>query len=575
MRCLLAALLITTTAPAGDSVWQSPFGVGGSHVNGRTVKDSRRWLPAMAAIGLREVRSPALNWGALEREPGVWDWSRLDEQVAYFESLGLRGNGTLIGNPAWNGWDAPGTLPVNNLVGWSEYVGRTVGHLRGRVRAYEVWNEPPNFTGKDQTPADYAAVVRAAHDAAKEADPDCLIGMAAKSAHVTYLQQAIRGGAKGRYDYVTLHPYECLSNVARGAGTEPVFLNVVPALRAMLAESDPEKRDVPVVFTELGVKASKGLGVQSAGLVKAYAMSLAQGVSCVHWFEGRDGDSGPMGLLDREGKPRPAYRAMASLIEYLGQSPAYVGWVALGGSGGHYAFVFEGAEGPVAAAWTPLPGGDAVRLPAAVRVIDPAGDRDERAAAFTLSDRPLLLIGLPESVVAAAKSNRGRRTPWVGDDGPDDYSEAEAVSIEFGETTTERGLHSLAGDAVAEAVLAYGGSARSGGVPGGTAFAVDPAFLTFGGGPVEITVEVRRNEANDNAGFKLVYESPKGFSTAGGWYTVPDNTQWHTKTFRIEDPQFVGYWGYHFNLVSDGDVYNRYLIRRVEVRKVGGTKAQN
>ena len=30
----------------------------------------------------------------------------------------------------------------------------------------------------------------------------------------------------------------------------------------------------------------------------------------------------------------------------------------------------------------------------------------------------------------------------------------------------------------------------------------------------------RRNEANDNAGFKLVYESTTGFRTAGAWYTM-------------------------------------------------------
>ncbi|MHC5543103.1 hypothetical protein ACYOEI_33185, partial [Singulisphaera rosea] len=124
------------------------------------------------------------------------------------------------------------------------------------------------------------------------------------------------------------------------------------------------------------------------------------------------------------------------------------------------------------------------------------------------------------------------------------------------------------GSNVAQAVVAYGGSARAGNVPGGNAFIVDPGFLTYTAEPIEISVVVRRNPANDNSGFKLVYESTNGFKTAGTWYTVPDNKEWHTKTWVIDDPEFVNYWGFNFALESDGNVYNSYLIRRAAVRKV-------
>jgi hypothetical protein len=99
-------------------------------------------------------------------------------------------------------------------------------------------------------------------------------------------------------------------------------------------------------------------------------------------------------------------------------------------------------------------------------------------------------------------------------------------------------------------------------------FAVDPEFLSYTTTPIEIEVVVRRNEMNDNAGFKLVYESKTGFKTAGGWFTVPDNKQWHTQRWRIDDAQFVNYWGYNFSLVSDGDVFNKYYLRSVTVRKL-------
>ena len=79
---------------------------------------------------------------------------------------------------------------------------------------------------------------------------------------------------------------------------------------------------------------------------------------------------------------------------------------------------------------------------------------------------------------------------------------------------------------------------------------------------------VRRNEANDNSGFKLVYESTTGFKTAkGGWFTVPDNKQWHTVRWQIDDAQFVNYWGYNFALESDGNQYNKYYLQSVTVTK--------
>ncbi|MCB1079016.1 MAG: hypothetical protein KDM64_14435, partial [Verrucomicrobiae bacterium] len=149
-----------------------------------------------------------------------------------------------------------------------------------------------------------------------------------------------------------------------------------------------------------------------------------------------------------------------------------------------------------------------------------------------------------------------------------DFSNSESVSITMGDRGEERGLHTLSGDALAEAVVAYGGSARAGSVPGGNLFVVDPGFLSYDATPIEIRVEVRRNEANDNAGFKLDYESSQGLKSAGGWYTIPDNREWHTATWRIEDPQFVNYWGYNFGLNSDGNQYNRYYIRSVTVTKL-------
>ena len=132
----------------------------------------------------------------MQPAPGGFRWDALDSHMAYLADHGFIFGGLLHANVGWNAKDAPGTLPVRNLDAWGAYVAATVGHCKDRIRRWEVWNEPPNGTGPDQTPADYAKLVVRTYQEAKAADPDCRIGLAAKSAHISYLERAIRAGAK-------------------------------------------------------------------------------------------------------------------------------------------------------------------------------------------------------------------------------------------------------------------------------------------------------------------------------------------------------------------------------------------
>jgi polysaccharide biosynthesis protein PslG len=556
MSCLAA-----TPCIAADDKPLSPFGIGSCYINNRSVEDNSRWLPQMASIGLTAYRTPHAVWGALERKRGEWSWADFDAQMTYLDKHSFQFGCLLIGNPSWNKGDAPGHLPVNNLEGWSNYVSELAKRVKGRATRLEVWNEPPNFTGKDQTPKDYAKIVVAAYRAAKAVDPSFRIGLAAKSVHINYLEQTIRAGAKDHFDFIVLHPYEVLDGIADGAGSDAVYFNIVPTVRRMLAKVNPERKNVPVMFTELGVDAKKGLGPQAYGLVKAYVLGIAQDVECVQWFEGRDGDSGPMGLLDGDGLPRPAYHALATMIRHFSKHPKYLGWTRLGEHG--TAFAFEGAEGTVLAAWGTAGSPTTAEFTQEIRLVDPPTGTITNVRQCSLGVAPVFILGAPESMIAAARANRDKPLEWGGD-----FTTAKEVSVEYGEKTVERGLHTRSGAHVAKAVVAYGGSARAGDVPGGNAFIVDPGFLTYDALPIEIAVEVRRNAANDNSGFKLVYESTTGFKTAGHWYTVPDNKHWHTVRWRIDDPQFVNYWGFNFALESDGNQYNKYLIRKATVRKL-------
>ena len=83
--------------------------------------------------------------------------------------------------------------------------------------------------------------------------------------------------------------------------------------------------------------------------------------------------------------------------------------------------------------------------------------------------------------------------------------------------------------------------------------------------------------AKENAGFNLKYESTTGWKGADSWYTIPDDERWHTKTWTITDPQFVGKWGFNFGFDSDGTQFSKYHVKSVTVAKEGdpgGTSAR-
>jgi hypothetical protein len=162
---------------------------------------------------------------------------------------------------------------------------------------------------------------------------------------------------------------------------------------------------------------------------------------------------------------------MAQLLEHLGQHPTYLGWVMLNETG--YGFVFQGAKTTVLVAWARKGTPNRVQFGQAVPLVDPLTGQSSSAESHDLTTSPIFALGVPEDLVAKARANRDKPLPWGGD-----YANAKSVSVTMGERNIEKGLHTMSGDALAEAVVAYGGSARAGSVPGGNVFMVDPDYLT-------------------------------------------------------------------------------------------------
>ena len=513
-------------------VTESPFGIASSASSGY---NPQNWLPQMAAAGITWLR-------------GIQN----SEALAKLDIADK--NGIKVAGILYYSKDKPAAFPADDLTGWSAYITDLLTTTKGRVHHWEVWNEPPNFSD-DKSPVSYGTIVASAHGAAKAVDPTVQVGLAAQSVNVNFLDQAIKAGAKGHFDYVTVHPYEVLDLVSDG--WEAQFMSIVPTLHKMLAAQDPDRASAPVWFTEIGtpVQGDVTPAKQAEVVIKAYTMGIAQGATRIHWFEGIDGDSGPFGLLDGKGQPRPSYTAMKTLITQLGALPAYQGWVLL--SGQHYGFVFNGPAGPVLVAWAqPKTTVEVSFAGAKVQVIDPSTGQATESTSLSLTNAPRIVAGIPASLVSEALANHGKPFPWGGD-----FSQATSISYVPG---NPQGLHPFGSETL---VTIDGDKVRSVADRPALPFTVDPNFLSYTTVPITITAEVRRNAGSKSAGFNLKYESVSGTKSTGSWNGVPSADTWTTLTWTITDAQFVGKWGYHFTFDSDSTQNSNYSIRKVTVAK--------
>lgn len=127
---------------------------------------------------------------------------------------------------------------------WEKHIRDVVSHFKGRVRYYEICNEPNLF----YTPEEYVPYLKAAYKTAKETDPDCkVIGVCAtgdRSGSVeSFIDACGKLGAYDHCDIVSFHPYNAQLD-SDGTPAED-------QIRAIHGILDKYRKGIPIWNTEL------------------------------------------------------------------------------------------------------------------------------------------------------------------------------------------------------------------------------------------------------------------------------------------------------------------------------------
>ncbi len=196
----------------------APYGVN-VYFENHSEEEVTQSLALIQAAGLRWVRLQ-LPWSAIEARPNVLDWSPWDRWIDLSRRHGLQVILVVTSAPAWARQDPLPTAPPDDPQTYASFLAAAVRHYRGRVRCFQVWDDPniaPHWGSGYVDPAAYTALLQAAYTAAKDADPDCLIlgaGLApnwetgGKNLNeIDFLRRMYQAGAKGYFDVLGAKPY--------------------------------------------------------------------------------------------------------------------------------------------------------------------------------------------------------------------------------------------------------------------------------------------------------------------------------------------------------------------------------
>lgn len=160
-------------------------------------------------------------WRDIEPQRGVWDWEQADRILEETEGRGLQLVIRLGQSPSWArmpGAELARDAPPADLADSSAYCAAVSQRYKGRIHAYQIWNEPNlsrEWGDQRPDPARYVELLAACSRAIRQADPAAILisaGLAPTGNNDdralpddVYFDQMYRNGFQGHIDVVGVH----------------------------------------------------------------------------------------------------------------------------------------------------------------------------------------------------------------------------------------------------------------------------------------------------------------------------------------------------------------------------------
>jgi Na+-transporting methylmalonyl-CoA/oxaloacetate decarboxylase gamma subunit len=178
------------------------------------------WRPEVAHRDLGLIRDAGFTWvkqwfawrDIEGKGKGQYDWSTADRVVDQVEEFGLKLIVRVDKEPDWAG------PPPGNSDHFTDFISALATRYRGRIHAYQVWNEPNlarEWGNKPPNAQEYTGMLQKAYQAVKQADPNAIVVSAGLAPTTELSQRAVpdsqfiqamyNAGAKPYFDMLGAH----------------------------------------------------------------------------------------------------------------------------------------------------------------------------------------------------------------------------------------------------------------------------------------------------------------------------------------------------------------------------------
>ncbi|MCC7210196.1 MAG: LysM peptidoglycan-binding domain-containing protein [Anaerolineae bacterium] len=141
------------------------------------VRDPARAIASAQDLGVAWVKI-AIPWKQFETAPGEIDLAALDARIAPALDSGLNVLLTLSAAPLWARTTEELDGPPTDHATFARFAGSVAVRYRGRIAAYEIWDQPnlrAHWNGAPLSAGSYVELLRAAYTAIKNVDPSAII----------------------------------------------------------------------------------------------------------------------------------------------------------------------------------------------------------------------------------------------------------------------------------------------------------------------------------------------------------------------------------------------------------------
>ena len=296
----------------------------GIHNGNFLTQEQRIFFPTM------RIWDMGVCWNQLEQRKGKWDFDRFDQIVSKADKGKIELVYTLGQTPNWASSrpdDTTGVygkganyVPVSIAL-WEQYVRKVGERYKGKIRYYEIWNEPNFPIFFNGTVAEMRALTLSASKILKAIDPEIKIispGIVAGSFDwlptenngTAWMTSYLNVMPPRSFDIVGAHFYTAENDVP-----EKELIPLIRNFKKMLQENHVHK---PVWNTEQGYGAMDPArrknysGDTATGIaVRTFLINLMEGVERMYWYNWSDRSFCSLYLVEQDGvTPTDAARAI-------------------------------------------------------------------------------------------------------------------------------------------------------------------------------------------------------------------------------------------------------------------------